>query len=263
MSHRRFLLLQCVLLALGSGILWQQRNLIREIRTQLEEAEGKQMPHGFAAVVTNLTLSSNSPSPVTSSASIEVLRWRAEVSRLRADLDALAPQAKAANQEADDWSRVWEGPRPSEHPGFRPFAELEAEGWATPETAYASFQHAMRHQAENPLTPTRMKELFHVPDDFDDPNARYSIDLGPGIQGSFGYRIVNSETVEPGRMKLNIDIENTTGSSFREERILILSDGRWRLKPVRIERLPDLPAVTARERGEGEVRTRSETVFLP
>ncbi|MBL9126500.1 MAG: hypothetical protein JNL97_02580, partial [Verrucomicrobiales bacterium] len=176
-------------------------------------------------------------------------------------LDALTPEAKAATRANDEWNGVWDGPKASQQSGFRRFADLAPEGWASPEAAYGSFQHAMRHQTTDSLTPARMKEVFDLPDDFDDPKVRYSLHLGAGMQGNLGYRVVRSEPLEPGKVKLVVEIENTSGSSFREERILVRSGDRWRVRPERVERLPDLPPDA--EPASGAVRTSSEPVLLP
>jgi hypothetical protein len=52
----------------------------------------------------------------------------------------------------------------------------------------------MRNQAKEPLNPTWMKQLWDVPDDFDEPGAGYSIDIGEGMGGEDGYRVVNLTT---------------------------------------------------------------------
>lgn len=256
MRLRNFVALQALLLVLGLGVIGYQYRQRRQLQAHEETA----LP-ATTASRPDVPPSAPRASVPEPSPSLEVLRWRAEVSRLRAELDALTPEARAATRESDEWSEVWEGAKPSHQYGFRRFADLIPEGWASPEAAYGSFQHAMRHQTTESLTPARMKEIFDLPDDFDDPRARYSLHLGAGMQGNLGYRVVRSEPLEPGKVKLILEIENTSGSSFREERILVRSGERWRVRPERVERLPDLPpdAVPA----TGPVRTSSEPVLLP
>lgn len=261
MRLRSFLLLQLLSLTIGITVLWYQRATLHDLRseeppTAAPSAAGP-LPVGSPTPETIYDLAS----PAESHPSVELLQLRAEVSRLRAEWDSLTPQAHAARREADEWNRVWDGPRPSDRPGFRRFSDLAPEGWATPEAAYGSFQHAFRNQSTEPLTPTRMKEIFDLPSDFDDPKSRYSIDMGAGMQG-VGYRIARSELVEPGQVKLTLEIENADGTSFREERTLIESNGRWRVKPERWQRMQDLPAGAAAAH-DGEVQTRSEPVLLP
>jgi len=263
MSLRYFIVLQMALLALGLAVIRYQRAVLHEIHS--ERASAMAPPPLAQSLSDSPTPPSHPPADAMNSArpSLELLQLRAEVSRLRAELDALNPQAQAATREADEWNQVWDGPKPSQSPGFRSFSDMTLKGWASPEAAYESFQYAFRNQPVEALTPTRMKEIFDLPDDFDDPKARYSIDLGAGMQGNLGYRIVETKMLEPGRVELAIEIENRNGTSFRETRTFIQSDGRWRMKLAGIQRLPDLPAEEEAAANQGEVRTRSEPVFLP
>jgi len=192
---------------------------------------------------------------------MELLKLRAEVTRLRQELDASTPRAQAIAHAADEWAHVWAGVRPSQQPGFTYFTQVAPAGFGTPEAAFASFQHAMRHQDTEPIVPSRMKDLWDVPDDFDDPNARYSIDIGAGIGGELGYRVVHQERVDSNQVRLVTEMENPDGSSFRQERILVQRDGRWRLKPEALHRQPNLPPNTPTP--SGPPRTSSSEVFLP
>ena len=94
----------------------------------------------------------------------------------------------------------------------------------------------MRNQAKEPLDNTRMKDLWDVPDDFDNPGAKYSIDIGEGIGGEVGYRIVSQQTMAANEVRLTLDYENVDGSSFRREKVLIEDRGRWRVRPVSVTR---------------------------
>lgn len=171
--------------------------------------------------------------------SIELLKLRAEVTRLRDELESDQASIRQVRRAADDWALVFGGTRPSGQPDFVHFSNIVAAGHATPAAAFAAFQYAFRHQTETPLTETRMKELFDVPDDYDDPAARYSIDLGPGFGGEFGYRIVRQERIDAERVRLVLEMENPDGSSFRQERVFVERDGRWRLQPAGLRRTHD------------------------
>lgn len=262
MRKGSFVVLQLLSVAVGLTVLWRQQATLRDLRSEKTPMAGPSASPSFR-VNGQPRESVSDPSPTAPARpSVELLQLRAEVSRLRAEWESLTPQAQASMREADEWNRVWEGPKPSDRPGFRRFSDLAPEGWATPEAAYGSFQHAFRNQSTNALTSTRMKEIFLLPDDFDDPKARYSINMGAGMQG-IGYRITQSELVEPGQVKLTLEIENANGTSFREERTLIQSNGRWRIKPEGLQRMPDLPADAPVSANDNEVRTRSEPVLLP
>lgn len=86
----------------------------------------------------------------------------------------------------------------------------------------------------NPLDSTRMKEIWNLPEDFDDPNAKYSVDIGQGIGPAIGYRIVSKEPLGSNQVRLVYDYERRNGSSFRHEKVLIEKNGEWRLQPVRV-----------------------------
>lgn len=77
-----------------------------------------------------------------------------------------------------------------------------------------------------------MKEIWDVPDDFDDPNAKYSINLGSGMGSEFGYRIVTQESISTNAICLVVEYEKPDGSSFRREQVLVQTNGRWRVKPA-------------------------------
>lgn len=263
MGLRSFMILQTALLAMGLVVIRYQRTVLHEIHSEraVAMAPASLAPEPLESPTTTVLRpadSSNPPRP-----SLVLLSLRAEVSGLRAELDGLNPLAQAARREEEDWNQVWDGPKPSELPGFNSFAELSPQGSATPEAAYQSFQYTFRNQPAEALTPTRMKEIFDLPDDFDAPDARYSIDLGAGMHGDSGYRVVQSKLIGPGRVVLTIEIENRNGTSFREERTLIESMGRWRVQMPGIQRLPDQTPEERPAGDEGQVRTRSKPVFLP
>lgn len=233
MPRTVFRLLLLVILISGAWIARNQRAAIRSTRAALQS--NATLTPEFSVPSPASTLA---PPPAPPSPSLELLRRRAEVTRLRQELDTRSPRAQAITRAAEEWTHVWEGIRPSQQPGFVFFTNLAPAGFSTPEAAFASFQYVMRNQTLEPLTPTNMKEIFDVPDDFDDPNARYSIHLGEGISGEIGYRVFNQEFIDPTQVRLIIEMENPDGSHGRQARILVLRDGRWRMKPQGIQRQP-------------------------
>lgn len=257
MSRSLLYSIQLTILLVGVSIVLRQRAELRSLRAIVDEPRAQTTVGNATTVAPEPVSLSQNPRP-----SLEQLRLRAEVTQLRQELDAMSAQARAASQRADEWAQVWDGVRPSEVPGFQTFAQLSPAGFATPQSAYASFQHAMRHQPAEPMSATRMKEFWHLPDDFDDPKVRYSIHIGQGLGGDVGYRVVKQEAIGPGRVRLTVDLENTDGSSYQEERILVEQDGRWRLEPQGLERVADSPE-EASGPDPGPAQTSSSPVFLP
>jgi hypothetical protein len=168
--------------------------------------------------------------------SADLLQLRSEVTQLRRDLEAPVPRPTPPKEWAEEWSLVHSGPKPSQYPGFGYFTNLANVGFATPENAFQSFNFAMRNQQNERLTDARMKELWDVPDDFDDPDAKYSIHMGEGMGGEIGYRIVQQERIATNQIRLTIDYEKPDGSSFRREKVLVQKEGRWRVKPAGVTR---------------------------
>jgi hypothetical protein len=134
------------------------------------------------------------------------------------------------------WTYIPNRTRVSTLPGFRHFAELADVGRASPESALETFHVAIRNQSLDPIGSTRMKAIWNLPEDFDDSNAKYSIDIGQGIGPAIGYRIVSKEQVASNEVRLIYDYERRNGSSFRHEKVLVEKDGEWRLQPVRVTR---------------------------
>ncbi|MDB6036607.1 MAG: hypothetical protein JWM99_448, partial [Verrucomicrobiales bacterium] len=95
--------------------------------------------------------------------SASLLQLRAEVTALRNELDSPIPAQISKEQAADDWTLVHSAAKPSEQPGFVSFANVKNLGFATPETAFQSFNFAMRHQDKEPVDDTtRTMELWDV-----------------------------------------------------------------------------------------------------
>jgi hypothetical protein len=230
MKHRLFTGLLVALTAVGLWEVWRQEHAIGQARAALAARAG----------VVGSTLRSGQqssappelPAPVPSK---ELLRLRGEVTVLRQELATVVPIDQGQTDSSDDRELVYGGPHPSDYPDFVRFGGLTNAGSATPEAAFQSFHVAMANQIKEPLTPTRMKELWDVPDDFDQPPG-YNIDLGEGLYGGSGYRIISREEIATNGVRLTIDYEKEDGSSYRRERTLIEHRGRWRMQPAAVTR---------------------------
>lgn len=235
MNRRSFLLIAAAVILAGAWALRRQHTQIVHTQASLAALKSSGGPLGLQQD------SMSRPSSESNRPSSELLRLRSEVTLLRRDLESPTHtlQPISRNQWAEDWALVHSGPKPSEQPGFALFTSLTNAGFSTPEAAFQSFNYAMRNQAREPLNDTRMKELWDVPDDYDDPNARYSINLGEGMAGEIGYRIVSREMVATNQVRLTIDYEKPDGSSFRREKVLVENHGRWRMKPAGLTRAPN------------------------
>jgi hypothetical protein len=224
MQRPIFLALIVAIVLLGSFMLTRQHRLILQ-------AAGKK----FAA--TPIQTADVKPPQRQTGPSPELLKLRAEVTSLRCELDQAAPARIAPpSQIADEWAEIHSGVRPSQQPGFLATTELTNAGYATPDAAFQSFLYVLRNQHKEPLTLPKMKEIFDVPDDFDDPNVRYSIHMGEGIGRETGYRIVQQQFLAGNEIKLTIDFEDREGGSFRGDRILVQRNDRWRVKPAGVTR---------------------------
>ncbi len=236
MSRFPFLALLVLLMAAGIGLaVWQHQALLA---AQVPRIPSNPGPSDGAPAVEAVSAASAS-ARADRRPSLELLKLRAEVTQLRAELDRDPVRARAEAQSATEWVQVFSGTQPSRMPDFVAFTNLAPRGNADPISAFATFQYHMRNQASAPMTPSRMKEIWDVPDDFDDPRARYSIHVGRGMGRETGYRVVEQQFLNPGEVRLVLDLEDGDGGSHRTEQTLVQRDGRWRVKPVAIERLPD------------------------
>jgi RNA polymerase sigma factor (sigma-70 family) len=129
-----------------------------------------------------------------------------------------------------------DAPKSSVRQDFLYFTNLSDVGFATPEAAVESWHEAIMNQGVRPITPERMKDLWNLPDDYDDPTARYAINTGKGFGGEIGYRISNQSQIASNQVQFTIEYEKRNGSLSRDERTWIKRDGHWRLQPVRIKR---------------------------
>jgi hypothetical protein len=230
MSWRLCFALLVIILGAGTWIFRHQRVALTEASAVLAARENNHVSSRRESV-------DQQPSqPSADQPSADLLRLRAEVTTLQRELDTPTPRQISKQQAADDWALVHSGPKPSQQPGFIAFASVTNIGFANPEAAFESFNYAMRNQAKEPLNNTRTKDLWDVPDDFDDPSAKYSIDIGEGIGGEVGYRIVSRQTMAANEVRLVLDYENPDGSSFRREKVLVQDRGRWRVRPVSVTR---------------------------
>lgn len=227
MSKRLFLILLSVVALAEVLILLQQRNRVNSLRQQSETRANQSHPRKLP----EKSLRPQKPP------SLELLRLRNEVTMLGQEINN-QPQRPppTATGLADEWAEVHSGTKASDLPDFVVMNKLQAVGNATPHHAYQTFQYAMRHQQQEPLTPAKMKEIWDVPDDFDDPDARYSISMGQGMGGEIGYRVVKEEFLSTNEIKLTLDFENPDGSTFRQERLLVQRNGKWRVKPESVSR---------------------------
>lgn len=212
-----------------AGWFWQQARLTaagEALRARLDELARPAIPPAAGEAKT-------AESPPSS----ELLKLRSEVTMLNQELRRASPQSLPPKSRAEsDWAEIHSGRRVSQQAGFIANSQLAHAGNATPAQAFQTLQFAMRNQENEPLTPAKMKEIWDVPDDFDDPNARYSISLGRGIGGETGYRIVREDVLSANEVRLVLEFETRDGGSFRQEQIVARRDGKWRVKPEGITR---------------------------
>ncbi len=228
-----FVLVLILLLVAGGFTLLHQQRQLASLR-----AEWTKM-NSVPQVSNTSTGAQSKPPPEPTNparAASELLRLRGEVSVLRRDLDARTSGVVSRRQAEDDWALVHSGAKPSDYPGFIFLTNCVRTGCDTPAAALQSFYFAMRNQEKEPLTPSRMKQLWDVPDDFDVPGAAYSIDLGEGIGREQGYRLVDQQPLGNNEVRLTLEFERPDGSAFRRNLVLVEHNGIWRLKPARVFR---------------------------
>jgi hypothetical protein len=228
-SMRFFLLITLLVLAAFVAIWCRDRAALENTRRSLTNlaTEGAQARNSRSGTNT-LPLRVSRPSA-------GLLQLRAEVTALRNELESPIPAQISKEQAANDWALVHSAAKPSEHPGFVSFANAKNVGFATPETAFQSFNYAMRHQEKEPVDDTaRTMELWDVPDNWAEPGAYSGIDIGEGMGGEIGYRVVAEEKLAANQVKLIVDFEKPDGSSFRRSKVLVEHNGRWRMKPVSV-----------------------------
>jgi hypothetical protein len=228
MKNTLFLSLIIALLVLAGLILIRQRIAITGLRTEIAQAANAELSNDPVP-------GAGEPPTMIGPASKELRQWRREVAALRGKLAGLREPEEMWEQSAGDWDLVFGGPKPSDHLDFVAFTNLADVGFATPDAAFQSFHHAFQNQRQQPITNTLMKDLFDVPDDFDEPGGGYSINLGEGISG-IGYRIVSRDPLATNMVRLTFDVENRDGSWSRREKILIERGGHWRVRPVSVTR---------------------------
>jgi hypothetical protein len=235
MSTRAFAITLLLVSFAAGWVLFRQRKAIVLVENALITQQ-----KGTTPSATNIHSPANANPPSGPRPSSELLKLRGEVTLLRQELEAVqsAPSGTPVlNPEVvrDEWSFVYSGPKPSEFPDYFQLSELKDIGFATPRAAFQSFQHAFRTTKRN-LTPTEMKELWDVADDYDDPDAGYNIHLGDGIGREVGARIVSEEYLSSNVVRLTVDFERPDGSSFRREHTLVERQGRWRMQPAGLSR---------------------------
>jgi len=230
MKRYPFPALISLVLGLSALIFRAQQKSLQEINVDLAQNNVLQKHDRFPVSSEPQKLAATSPP-------VELLRLRNEVGTLRQKLETPLPREFSKSQAETDWAFVHGGNKPSQQPGYRSFQAAANVGFDTPEAAFQSFHFAMRNQSQEPLNQSRMKQLYDVPDDFDQPGVNYSIDLGQGIGGEIGYRIVEQKQVSPKDVRLSVDYETRGGGSFRRETILIEKNGQWRIRLAGIRRV--------------------------
>lgn len=227
MTTRKFTIVLLMIAAAGGLILFLQDRAISHTRNVAFVADAPENP------VTHESNNTSIPSPA-------LLQLRNEVAMLTKQIQENSPLSRSPQSLAGRWTSEWEeihsGPMSSNQPGFVSFKNLSNPGHATPAQAFESFQFALRNQSKEPLSETKMKEIWDLPDDYDDPKAKYSINIGRGISSETGYRVVREETISTNEIKLILDYSTADGASLRDERIVVFRNGKWRLKPAGLSR---------------------------
>lgn len=230
MKHRLLALWLLLVVVSALSIYHVQERALEQTRRALTDLRPAATEPGSGAS----DAGSNLDSP-RAAASLEVLRLRGQVGVLRRALAEAGGIAQDRRQFRHDWETIYSGARPSDQPGFVTLSNLVPAGFATPENALQSFHYIMGRQQIEPLNDTRMKEIWDVPDDYDQPPG-YNIDLGEGFYGGIGYRIVRSEFLSSNTARLTIDYEKEDGSSYRRDKIFVATNGHWRMKPAAVTR---------------------------
>lgn len=230
MRWRSFILLAALLSGAFLGLLLFQWRQIERLRAASASAT---LPAPGPSIANPATRDGTASSPPA-----ELLKLRAEVTQLRQELATPPPVQHPLETRllADEWAYAHNGPPLSSQPGFHFFSELGRPGFDTPEAAFESFMLALLHPEKKRLTETEMKEIWDLPDDYDDPRAKYSIGLGEGIGREHGYLIRDQQALDTNAVKLTIDFETPDGTVYRRERVLIQRNGRWRVKPESLQR---------------------------
>jgi hypothetical protein len=228
MNSRLFALLVLSLALAALVILHHQRTELKTARSTLRIRDAGLSPQVGEPLLADDASGSGRPSA-------ELLRLRNEVTLLHHEEKAARAQL-SREQMAADWAFVHSGPKPSEQPGFAYFTQVTNAGFATPATAFQSFNFFMRNQQKEPMTDAHMAELWAVPDDFADPNARYSIDIGEGMGNEVGYRIVKEESIATNEVRLTLEYQRPDDSSYRRDKVMVEHNGLWRVQPVRVSR---------------------------
>lgn len=225
-----FLLVLVLLLAAGVFAMFLQQRQVASLRAQLVERSW-QVSTSPAQLQPKPVLK-----PGRATEESQLLRLRGEVSLLQRDLNSVSAGELPRRKAEDDWAMVYSGVKPSAYPDFMFLTNCGSVGFSTPASALQSFYFAMLNQIKEPLTPTRMKQLWDVPDDFDDPGARYSIDIGEGMGGEDGYRVVSQEQSGSNGVRMTLEFEHPDGSAFRRNVTLLERNGLWRMKPAQVSR---------------------------
>jgi hypothetical protein len=223
------------LLLLAGGLAFRhQERQVRSLQAQLGERASSQVAAATLSPKLKGTTSTRVAAPP--GAEGELIRLRGEVSLLQKDLNSPPGQTISPHEAEADWALVHSGPKASDDPGYISLTNCASLGFETPRTALQSYFFAMHNQEKQPLTPAHMKEIWDVPDDFDAPSARYSIDLGQGYGGEKGYRIVEETDLGSNSVRLTLEFQYSEGNLTRRDLVLVEHNGNWRLKPTGVTR---------------------------
>jgi hypothetical protein len=88
-----------------------------------------------------------------------------------------------------------------------------------------------------------MKDYWDLPDDFDDPNAKYALNIGEGIGREVGNRVAAQEKVASNQVRLTMDWNVPTAVRRVTKNCSWKGKGQWRLAPVSLT-LGEQPAGT-------------------
>jgi hypothetical protein len=205
------------LAALAGGLtLFQQRARLGALHTQVEKLEA-----------TKASARANPPAVPAQPASgdglsepdkLELLRLRAEVTRLRARQQELAP-LRAENQALREQVRQKSPP-----PGYRRMQDVQFAGQATPEAALQSFIWAMGKGDTNALCQVLTEEAAE--DLMNDPHQRRQRELFAAARIIPGYRLVEAQPRSTTEIALKVEL---LPGEATQEIIVRLQDGRWRM----------------------------------
>jgi len=204
--------------ALAGGVaLFLQREQLAALKTQAGELQAAQ-----AAVQTRHSARPVHPAAtdnLSETDKLELLRLRAEVTRLRTRQQELAP-LRAENQALREQVRQKSPP-----PGYLRMQDVQFAGQATPEAALQSFVWAMGRSDTNALCQVLTEEAAE--DLMNDPLQRRQRELFAAARFIPGYRLVEAQPRSTTEIALKVELLPGEGT---QELIVLLQEGRWRMR---------------------------------